>query len=87
MLHSAGKDNWNYTIIKEMEKINYAYAYGHLDGAMNGYRLMKEMKEKGLELNDLDLQFTIQNLLDDAINNIKKEVHKEAHKVYEAHGM
>ena len=70
-----------------MEKINYAHAWGHLDGAMSGYRLMKEMKNKGLELNDWDLQFTIQNLLDDVIDDIKKEAHKAAHEVYLAQGM
>ena len=70
-----------------MEKINYAHAYGHLSGAMTGYRLMKEMKQKGLDLNDWDLETTISNLLDDVINDIKKEVHKKGHEVYLAHGM
>ena len=67
--------------------INYAHAYGHLSGALTGYRLMKEMKQKGLELNDWDLQFTISQLLDDVIDDIKKEVHKAAHEEYLTHGM
>ena len=70
-----------------MEKINYAYAWGHLDGAMNGYSLMRQMKNKGLELNDWDLETTISQLLDDVINDIKKEVHKKGHETYLAHGM
>ena len=70
-----------------MEKINYAHAWGHLDGAMNGYSLMRQMKNKGLELNDWDLETTISNLLDDVINDIKKEVHKKGHEVYLAQGM
>lgn len=70
-----------------MEKpINYAHAYGHLSGALTGYRLMKEMKQKGLDLNDWDLQFTISQLLDDVIDDIKKEVREEASRVYEVHG-
>lgn len=70
-----------------MEKINYAYAWGHLDGAMNGYNLMRQMKNKGLELNDWDLETTISNLLDDVINDIKKEVHKKGHETYMEYGM
>lgn len=66
--------------------INYAYAYGHLSGATSGYRLMNEMKKKGLKLNDWDLEATIRNLLDDVMHDIKKEVHEEASKEYLAHG-
>ena len=69
-----------------MEKINYAYAWGHLDGAMNGYNLMRQMKKKGLELNDWDLEVTIRHLLDDVIHDIKKEAKHEASKEYMAHG-
>lgn len=70
-----------------MEKpINYAYAYGHMSGALTGYRLVNEMKKKGLELNDWDLEVTIRHLLDDVIHDIKKEAKHEASKEYMAHG-
>lgn len=67
-------------------KINYPYAYGHLSGAVSGYRLMRDMKRRGLKLNDFDLEFTLTELLDEVIDDIKEEVEKEAAEQYRAYG-
>lgn len=67
-------------------KINYPHAYGHLSGATSGYRLMRDMKKKGLNLKDFDLEYTLRNLLDEVIDDIKKEVEEAAHKEYQTYG-
>ena len=57
-----------------MKTINYPYAYGHLYGALHGHRLIKEMKLKGLDLKDVDLELTLETLLDDVLHELKQEV-------------
>ncbi len=66
-----------------MKEISYPYAYGHLSGALHGYKLMQYMKERGLDLQDWDLERSIENLLDDAIHQLKQEVQKAAEEHYE----
>ena len=41
------------------------------------------MKERGLDLQDWDLERSIENLLDDAIHQLKQEVQKAAEEHYE----
>jgi len=69
-----------------MRGINYAFGYGHLSGATSGYRLMRDMKKKGLNLKDFDLECTLRNLLDEVIDDIKKEVEDAAHEQYQTYG-
>ena len=67
-------------------KINYPHAYGHLNAAMSSYRLMSGMKKKGLDLKDYDLERTLRELLDEVIDDIKKEVEEAAEGLYTRYG-
>lgn len=54
---------------------------------MSGYALMKKMKEKGLDLRHaLDLECAIQELLDQALDDLKKETHDAAAVMHEKYG-
>jgi len=69
------------------KRINYPYAYGRLSSSLSGYALMKKMKEKGLDLRHaLDLECAIQELLDQALDDLKKETHDAAAEMHEKYG-
>ena len=53
---------------------------------MSGFALMKKMKEKGLDLKNWDLECAIQELLDQALDDLKKETHDAAAEMHEKYG-
>jgi hypothetical protein len=68
------------------KRINYPYAYGRLSSSLSGFALMKKMKEKGLDLKNWDLECAIQELLDQALDDLKKETHDAAAVEHEKYG-